>query len=66
MISIDEFCELSKHTGLAKAQMRASFREADIGHAGQLSPELVSEVLQQLRNESNVGHDVLGRVKLRL
>ena len=31
-ISIGEFCELSKASGLSKAQMRAKFREKDLGN----------------------------------
>jgi len=48
-ISLSEFVELSKRTGLSKVQMRARFREKDFGNAGQLSLDQMREVLNELR-----------------
>ena len=53
-ISITEFCELSKRTGLSKAQMRARFRDKDFGNAGVLSVEQMREVLQEMRAEQRL------------
>ena len=50
-ISIREFCELSKASGLSKAQMRAKFREKDLGNSGELTKEQTGELLQEMREE---------------
>ena len=53
-ISLTEFCQLSKRTGLSKAQMRARFRDKDYGNAGVLNVEQMREVLQELREENRL------------
>ena len=53
-ISLSEFCQLSKRTGLSKAQMRARFRDKDFGNAGVLNVEQMREVLQELREENRL------------
>jgi Ca2+-binding EF-hand superfamily protein len=50
-ISIGEFCELGKITGLSKVQMRARFRDKDFGNSGQLNMQQMRELLQDLREE---------------
>ena len=50
-ITIDEFCELSKTTGLSKSQMRSRFRDVDIGSSGHLKMGQMREVLIGLREE---------------
>jgi len=48
-ISISEFLQLSKVTGLSKAQMRARFREKDYGNSGSLNMQQMREALFDLR-----------------
>ena len=50
-ISVTEFCELSKSTGLSKAAMRAMFKHKDVGNSGELSYAQMCEVLQELRRK---------------
>ena len=47
-ISLSEFLELSKRTGLSKVQMRARFRDKDYGNAGMLSIDQMREVLREV------------------
>lgn len=49
-ISLAEFVELSKRTGLSKVQMRARFREKDYGNAGELTLDQMREVLHEVRD----------------
>lgn len=51
-ISLAEFCEMSTVTGLSRATMRARFRDKDLGNAGELSVEVMRELLAELRQES--------------
>ena len=52
-ISLTEFCELSKITGLNRSQMREHFRAADLGNSGELSLDQMREVLRTLRREAS-------------
>ena len=54
LISLQEFMELSKITGLSKASMRARFRDKDFGNAGELNREQMVEVLEELRYEAKL------------
>ena len=51
-INITEFLALSKVTGLSKVQMRAKFRDMDLGNAGELNEMQMREVLEELRTEA--------------
>jgi len=53
-ISLSEFVELSKRTGLSKAQMRQRFRDKDFGNSGSLTLGQMREVLQELRAEAKL------------
>ena len=50
-ISITEFVELSKSTGLSKVQMRERFRDKDFGNTGFLTMVQMKEVLNEMRCE---------------
>jgi Ca2+-binding EF-hand superfamily protein len=50
-ISVEEFCELSKSTGISRVQLRAHFREKDHYKTGQLDQAQMREVLEELRVE---------------
>jgi len=60
-ISLPEFVELSKRTGLSKVQMRARFREKDFGNAGQLGLDQMREVLNELRAANKLRNGVSRR-----
>lgn len=51
-ICITEFCTLSKSTGLSKVQLRARFRDKDLGNSGYLTMEQMRDVLCELREEA--------------
>ena len=53
-ISISEFCELGKRTGLSRATMRARFRAKDFGNTGVLHADQMREVLNDLRQEQRL------------
>ena len=50
-VSLHEFVELSRVTGLSKSTMRQRFREHDHGESGLLTSEQMFEVLRCLREE---------------
>ena len=50
-INIHEFEALSKTFGLSKAQMKARFREKDLGNTGQLDHDQMVQVIRELRDE---------------
>ena len=54
-ISLAEFVELSTVTGLGRFNMRARFRDKDLGNSGELTIEQMREVLQELRDDVSKG-----------
>ena len=50
-ISVAEFCELGKHTGLSPAKMRQKFREVDLGNTGELTAAQMHDVFHSLRDD---------------
>jgi hypothetical protein len=49
---LHEFCELSKATGFDPIRMRGKFRYRDIGDRGELSMEVMEDLLDELRDEA--------------
>ena len=53
-ISVNEFVELSRRTGLTKVQLRARFRDKDYDNTGTLNMNQMVDVLHELREERKV------------
>ena len=53
-ISVNEFVELSRSTGLTKVQLRARFRDKDYDNTGTLNMNQMMDVLHELREERKV------------
>ena len=49
---LHEFCELSKATGFDPIRMREKFKYHDIGDRGELSMEVMEDLLDELRDEA--------------
>ena len=52
MWQLHEFCELSKATGFDPIRMREKFKYHDIGDRGELSMEVMEDLLDELRDEA--------------